>query len=222
MGQLLAFDVYGTLIDTQGVITALQTRIGDRAAAFSALWRDKQLEYSFRRGLMGRYRNFGVCTAQALDYCCELLQVDFDEQDKQALMACYATLPAFADAETGLQRLQAQGVRMVAFSNGTADAVAGLLAHAGIEHYFEDVVSVDEIGTFKPNPKVYQHLLTRCDQQASATWLISSNPFDVIGARAEGLRTVWVRRTPTAVFDAWEYAPERIVTELSALADALD
>ena len=217
----LAFDVYGTLIDTQGVIDALRQRVGDQAQAFSDLWRSKQLEYSFRRGLMRRYQHFGVCTAQALDYCCAAFGLALSGSDRSALMACYARLPAFSDVQGGLERLNEAGMYMVAFSNGNSAAVEGLLDNAGIRHFFSDVISVDEIGTFKPNPDVYRHLLQRCGSQAADTWLISSNPFDVIGARAEALNAAWVQRSPRAVFDPWEYQPNLTVSDLVDLAQQL-
>jgi 2-haloacid dehalogenase len=90
MPSTLAFDVYGTLVDTAGVTFQLTRRLGDRSAAFAARWRDKQLEYSFRRGLMRNYCTFAVCTRQALDYCCEALGTALDEGDKQALIAALA------------------------------------------------------------------------------------------------------------------------------------
>ncbi len=126
--------------------------MGERAQEFSSLWRDKQLEYTFRRGLMGRYENFPTCTRQALDYSDSLLQTDLDESAKDALMQVYRKLPAYDDVPASLQALADAGFRMFGFSNGVADDVSGLLQHAGIDQYFEGVVSVDTIGTFKPDP----------------------------------------------------------------------
>jgi len=221
MARLLAFDVYGTLIDTQGIETALNRLIGERSAAFSDLWRQKQLEYSFRRGLMNRYRGFNICTAQALDFCCAALGVPLGSAEKSALMNEYGRLPPFRDVRPALQRLNEQGNYMVAFSNGTLDAVRGLLKQAQLDDFFSDVVSVDEIGTFKPSPAVYQHLLKRCDVAANDAWLVSSNSFDVIGARAEQLQAAWVQRSSKAIFDPWEYQPSLTVTDLEELAEQL-
>ena len=92
----LAFDVYGTLIDTAGVTNLLGTMIADKATNFSNLWRQKQLEYTWRYGLMGEYRNFRVCTRQALDYCCEQLDAPLSEDNRNALMAQYLALPVFS------------------------------------------------------------------------------------------------------------------------------
>jgi 2-haloacid dehalogenase len=221
MATTIAFDVYETLIDTSGVILALEKVIGDRAAALSDLWRSKQLEYSFRRGLMQNYRDFSVCTRQALDYACQFLDVDISDADKKSLMEGYKVLPAFADVDEGLIRLGASGVRMFAFSNGRAEDVRGLLANAGIEAHFEGVVSVDDIRSFKPNPAVYAHFLRQAGARGSDSWLVSGNPFDVIGAMSAGLSGAWVKRSAGAVFDPWEIQPTVTIADLGELPDAL-
>jgi len=188
MSTTLAFDVYGTLIDTHGLLDALQEIVGDQAAAFSLAWRDKQLEYAFRRGLMGRYVDFGVCTRQALDHTCASFAAAASEDQRGDLLARYRRLPAFADVREGLENLRQQGFRLYAFSNGTASAVAGLLEAAGIDEYFIDIVSVEGCSSFKPDPAVYRYFLRRAAAEADGTWLISSNPFDVIGAVSVGMQ----------------------------------
>ncbi|WP_300271278.1 haloacid dehalogenase type II [Halomonas sp.] len=226
MAQVLAFDVYGTLIDTHGVVTELERRLGalgkaELAPEFSRRWRDKQLEYSFRRGLMGAYAPFGRCTEEALVFTDRALQAGLSENDRDHLMQVYAELPAFAEAEVALTRLAEAGVTCVAFSNGTAAAVEGLLEQAGLRRHFSEVVSVDEVRRFKPDPAVYAHLRHRLESEPGDTWLISSNAFDVIGARYAGLHAAWVRRSPEAPFDPWGIEPDLTVTDLEALAERL-
>nr|WP_298249167.1 haloacid dehalogenase type II [uncultured Halomonas sp.] len=226
MTQVLAFDVYGTLIDTLGVLTELEQRLdalGKMALApeFSRRWRDKQLEYSFRRGLMGGYVPFSQCTEEALVFTDRALQVGFSETDLDHLMQAYARLPAFADVAGALQRLSEAGVTCVAFSNGTGQAVEGLLDQAGIRRYFETVISADEVKRFKPDPAVYAHLRYRLESEPGDTWLVSSNPFDVIGARHAGLHAAWVRRSAEAPFDPWGIDPDLTVGDLATLAERL-
>src|SRR5450631_1187006 len=182
MAITLAFDVYGTLIDTHGVIIALEKHLGTNAPCFSSTWREKQLEYSFRRGLMQNYENFAVCTRNALDYTCEYLKAPLSQNVREELLDAYKVLPAFDDAEEGLSQAKKSGYRLFAFSNGSADAVETLLKNVGIRDYFIGVVSVDEIKSYRPNPGVYSHLLRRAGALGADAWLISSNPFDVIGA----------------------------------------
>jgi 2-haloacid dehalogenase len=222
MAITLGFDVYGTLIDTHGIIVTLERFIGSKAAEFSRAWRDKQLEYSFRRGLMQNYENFAVCTGNAFDYTASVLNVSFSERDKEEVIAAYRTLPAFDDVAEGLARAKQSGYRMFAFSNGSADAVEALLKNAGIRDYFIGVVSTDEMKSYKPNPGVYSHFLRRAGALGSDAWLVSSNPFDVIGAVSSGMRAAWVKRSPEAVFDPWGIEPTITVTNLSSLSEQVD
>ena len=217
MSLTLAFDVYGTLIDTHGVVSRLQSFIGDKALPFSQAWRDKQLEYSFRRALMELYEDFSVCTRQALDYTCALYQVDFTEEQRATLLSDYRTLPAFDDVENSLLQLQQAGHALYAFSNGSADAVETLLLTAGIRGFFQGVVSADDIRSFKPNPAVYEHFLNKSKASANDAWLISSNPFDVLGAMNTKMNAAWVQRSQAAVFDPWGVESTIIINDLSEL-----
>ncbi|HET8789987.1 MAG TPA: haloacid dehalogenase type II [Modicisalibacter sp.] len=217
MRAVLAFDVYGTLIDTHGVVEELKDRVGDQAAAFSQRWRDKQLEYTFRRGLMGAYADFAQCTREALEFVDRAMATHLSETDKDRLMTRYTRLPAFPDVVEALERMAEIGIRRVAFSNGSRQAVTGLLEQAKIIQHFDDIVSVEEIKRFKPDPAVYAHLRSRLETATNDTWLISSNPFDVIGAKHAGLHAAWVRRSAEAPFDPWGGEPDVTVTDLDEL-----
>ena len=221
MATTIAFDVYGTLIDTNGVVGLLETMLGDRAEEFSRLWRDKQLEYSFRRGLMRRYANFGVCTRDALDHICAFMKADLDSGQKQQLLDRYRTLPAFDDVAPALEALGGDGHRLYAFSNGAHEAVETLLVAAGIRDCFLDIVSVDEVGSFKPDPAVYNHFLARAGAETGSAWLVSSNPFDVIGAVSAGMRAAWLQRLNTTRFDPWEFDATITINNLTDLSEAL-
>jgi len=219
--QVLAFDVYGTLINTHGVAEALETMVGDQAMPFSQAWRDKQLEYSFRRGLMQNYVDFSICTRNALDYTCSVLKQELSESQRLDLMAAYRTLPAFDDVHEALRSLKESDIELYAFSNGNQEAVETLLKTAGIRDYFSGVVSVDDMKSFKPNPGVYSHFLRQANATGQDAWLISSNPFDVIGAVSAGMRATWVQRSPEAIFDPWGIEPTVTINSLSQLKEAL-
>ncbi|WP_108124219.1 haloacid dehalogenase type II [Saccharospirillum mangrovi] len=221
MTLTLAFDIYGTLIDTRGVETTLTGMVGSDAAAVSRTWRDKQLEYAFRRGLMGRYQPFSECTRQALDFALAFHQHSLQADQRQQLLDCYQHLPAFTDALPALHSLQAEGYQLWAFSNGQATAVDTLLVNAGLRDCFAGIVSVDDVHSFKPDPKVYAHFLARTNAEAATTWLVSSNPFDVIGARSAGWQAAWIQRSAAVVFDPWELAPSQTLSALTELAAAL-
>lgn len=221
MATTLAFDVYGTLINTHGVLSALEELVSDHAKAFSNTWRDKQLEYSFRKGLMQNYETFTVCTSQALDYTCSYYRTNLSDDQKMELMSLYRVLPAFDDVKEGLTRLKGAGFMLYAFSNGATDALEVLLKNAGIRDLFLGVISVDDIKSFKPNPAVYSHFLRKSKATGGSAWLISSNPFDVIGAISAGMKSAWVRRSPESVFDPWGVEPTITVTSLRELKEEL-
>ncbi|MDH3903372.1 MAG: haloacid dehalogenase type II [Xanthomonadales bacterium] len=217
MSTTLALDVYGTLIDPFAIKTSLIDHVGDKADVFAETWRTKQLEYSFRRGLMGVYRDFSHVTRAALDYACEMHGARIADDDKNELMNHYRALDAFPDVATALSALQQRGVALHAFSNGVADDITALLNHAGLGDRISSIVSADEVHTFKPDPRFYAHFLERTQSTADLTWLVSSNPFDVIGAQACGWRTVWVKRNPKVVFDPWGHVPTAIISDLMEL-----
>jgi 2-haloacid dehalogenase len=223
MSTTLAFDVYGTLINTHGVIDKLETMLDSsvNASDFSQTWREKQLEYSFRRGLMRAYAPFSVCTKDALNYTAAYYSVSLSASEKSELLASYAVLPAFDDVAATLNSLSQKGFKLLAFSNGTEDAVVGLLKNAGIHDLFDGVVSVDDLQTFKPNPDVYHHFTQKAGSIPAQTWLVSSNPFDVIGAVSAGLKAAWVQRSKAAIFDPWGVEPTVTIDSLLKLEAAL-
>jgi 2-haloacid dehalogenase len=218
---VLAFDVYGTLIDPFRMEEHLQAAFGVKAREASELWRGKQIEYSFRRALMKKYRNFDACTAQALRFVSAQLGISISEEAQEKLLSKYQRLPAYPDVTPALDELAAQGFEIVACSNGTESAVRGLLDHAGVLPRFSKIVSVDPIGTFKPDPAVYEYLVAELRGKKERIWLISSNPFDVIGATACGLRAAWVQRDPKRVFDPWEFEADLVVHGLAELPGKL-
>lgn len=218
----LAFDVYGTLIDTAGVTNALTALVGNRAPAFAQLWREKQLEYSFRRALMQNYVPFSVCTSQALTYTAQTFKIALQPEQRQSLLELYRLLPAFADALAGLEALQKLPVHLHAFSNGQPDDLESLLRHAGIRHYFASVVSLYEVQTYKPNPAAYAYFQHAANTNGEESWLISSNPFDVIGALSTGMKAIWLKRSADAIFDPWEFVPTAEVSNLMEVVEVVE
>ena len=218
--DVLAFDVYGTLVDTAGVVDRLTAVVGDRAQAFSDAWRQHQLGYSWRRALMRDYVDFGTCTAQALDHTAASFGTTLSDDDRGDLLATYRRLPAFPDVAPALDRLASADRRVVAFTNGPAAAADELLAGAGVRDHLAAVVSADEIRSFKPDPAVYHHLLERVATLADRVVVVSSNSFDVLGAKHAGLQAAWVRRSDTAVLDPWGVEPDLTVTDLGGLVSA--
>jgi len=222
MPIVLGFDVYGTLVDPFGMERQLEAACGDRGRAMCALWRQKQLEYSFRRGLMQCYEDFDACTRRALLFAAKTFNVELTDAVQRQLLADYLKLPTFPDVLPALAALQSLGFRLLAFSNGVESSLRTLLGNAGVLPCFESVVSVDDIKTFKPSPEVYAYLVRRGGSACRDTWLISANPFDVIGAKSAHLRAAWVKRSPESVFDPWEFEPDVVISDLLELATRLE
>lgn len=222
MAAAIAFDVYGTLVDPLEMGERLRPVVGDNLAEpMAKLWREKQLEYTFRRGLMRRYENFDVCTRQALDYAAEALGAELSDADRERLIEAYVDLSPFPDVAPGLEAMREAGHTLVAFSNGVEATVRALLERAGVLPLLDGVVSVDDLSSFKPDPEVYRHLCRTLGRQAPETWLVSSNPFDVIGAVNVGMNAAWVRRRPDVAFDPWGIEPDLVVPDLQTLVAKL-
>lgn len=212
-----AFDMYGTLFDTSSIAKTVAPLAGSLTDEMVSHWRNKQLEYAFRRAAMEQYVDFEVCTRQALAYVLNQYGLSATDAQVAQIMQAYGSLNAFEEVRTTLERLQAQHHRLLVFSNGNKAAIEQLLNDAGIRHLLEQVVSVEDVRALKPNPKVYAHLAAQTDDPPSALFLISANPFDVIGAKAAGLCAIWLRRQPKAQFDPWEYQPDHTIESLSEL-----
>jgi len=221
MKYTIAFDVYGTLINTSGIYNSLVTLMDEKARLFMNTWRNKQLEYSFRRGLMNKYEDFSVCTKDALAFCCLKFNIKLTENQKNELMDEYKILPAFSDVKIGLQSLKEDGHKLFAFSNGNTNTIVNLLKNAKIINYFEGIVSVEEVKMFKPNPIVYAHFNNKTNSTKANSWLVSSNPFDVIGATSYGMHSAWVQRTSDSIFDLWGIRPNITINSIKELTNKL-
>jgi len=218
---VIALDVYGTLVDPSGIARELGETFGAPAAAAAQLWREKQLEYTFRRALMRSGADFDTCTLQALRYVSASFGVALSEVEERALLDAYLHLPAFPDVRSGLAKLQRAGHRLVALTNGTERSVRAVLENAAIGEYLEAVLSAERVRSFKPDLAVYALLDTVPGARDSPPWLVSGNPFDVIGAKGCGMKTAWLRRDPQRVFDPWELSADIAARDLEELCESL-
>ncbi|WP_261816931.1 haloacid dehalogenase type II [Vibrio gallicus] len=217
MTKTLAFDVYGTLIDTQGVTQLLENWIGNKAWHFSQTWLNKQLEYSYRRGVVDHYQPFTQCALDALEYACKVHQMALSSHQKNMLMQEYLSLSAFPDVLPALEQLSKAGIHMLAFSNGEQSNLRMLLEQAGLSHYFQKVISCEDVGCLMPSSKVYQHLIEQMAIANNQAWLISSHSFDVTGATNVGINSVWVQRNRLNTSMDWNCFPNLTVGNLLEL-----
>ncbi len=188
------FDAYGTLFDVASAVNAARDDIGPEADRLNALWRDKQLAYSWLRAAQGRHADFWQVSGDALDFALETLAIDRPDL-KPRLMDLYLGLKPFAEVPDVLKRLKAAGFMTAILSNGTPDMLAALVSAAGLEDLFDQVLSVEAVGVFKPHPKVYQLAVDRLGVPAGQIAFQSSNAWDVHAAAAFGLKVVWCNRT---------------------------
>jgi 2-haloacid dehalogenase len=218
--EALAFDMYGTLVDPLRMWTRLEGYVGDQAPRVAEVWRQKQLELTWRVTLMERYEDFEQVTRKALDHALAIASKELGAEERRALVAQYDELEPFADAIPGLEGLREAGYAMAVFSNGTPAMLDAVIENAGLRTYFDEIVSVDEVQAYKPAPAVYRHLAGRLGRPVGEVRLVSSNPFDVVGAGAVGLRAAWVARAG-GVFDPLGPAPDVTVGSLTELVGVL-
>jgi 2-haloacid dehalogenase len=172
---------------------------------------------------MSDFTDFAECTRNALDFTCASLKYNLNPEERNRLMREYRVLPIFDDVYECLESLKAiNQARLFAFSNGNVSDVTNLLGHAGILNFFEGIISVEDVKTFKPNPVVYDYFLQKSKSAKADTWLISGNSFDVIGAISAGMNSTWVRRNLEDVFDTWDIQPTRTISSLQELIPVLN
>ena len=215
------FDAYGTLFDFASAAARCADALGDKAQALTPLWRDKQLQYTWLRAAQNRHADFWQVTGDALDFALETLGIaDRQGALRRRLMDCYLTLEAFPEVPTVLRQLKSAGFVTAILSNGTPEMLAAAVQHAGIGGVLDHVLSVEEVGVFKPAPAVYRLAVDRLGIPSNAIAFQSSNAWDIHAASAFGLRTVWCNRSGQRR-ERLPGAPDREVKTLAELPDLL-
>jgi len=187
------FDAYGTLFDYASAAAGCREAFGERLAPLTTLWRDKQLQYTWLRALQGRHADFWQVTGDALDFALETLGLD-DPPLRTRLMELYLSLDVFPEVPAMLQRLKAAGLKTAILSNGSPQMLDAMVKKAGIAEFLDVVLSVELVGVYKPNPKVYQLAVDRLAIPAGAISFQPSNAWDAYAASAFGMRVVWCNR----------------------------
>ena len=200
------FDAYGTLFDVHSAVGRHTDRLAD-ASAVSLLWRTKQLEYTWLRSLMGRYVDFWQITGDALDFALDTYRVA-DAALKDDLMQAYLELSCYPEVPAVLNELKSRGFRCAVLSNGSPEMLGSAVKNSGLDDVFDAVISIDAIGIYKPDPRVYQMAVDQLGVSPSEIAFQSSNAWDAAGAGAVGFKVAWINR--------FGQQPER----LSIVADA--
>jgi 2-haloacid dehalogenase len=209
------FDAYGTLFDFGSAASACADVLGDDAARLTALWRDKQITYTWLRAVQGRHADFWQVTGEGLDFALAAMGRE-DPALRERLMNLYLTLAPFPDAIETLRRVRASGMRTAILSNGSPAMLAPLVEAAGIGDLLDAVMSVEEAGVFKPSPKVYQLAVDRLGVRPEEIVFLSSNGWDAWAASAFGFRVVWCNRYAQPP-ERLPGAPDREIRSLAEL-----
>ena len=211
--SVCVFDAYGTLFDYNTAASRHSAVLGDRAAALANLWRLKQLQYTWLRSLMGRYTGFWQVTGEALDFAMGELGIE-DEALRANLMEAYLTLDAYPEVTETLTTLKAHGLRTAILSNGEPRMLDAAVEAAGLADLLDAVLSVEEVGIYKPHPSVYRLVVDRLVVAAEGVSFQSSNAWDANGAAAFGFRVAWCNRFG----QGQERLPEAPDAEIETLA----
>ena len=191
--EACVFDAYGTLLDVHSAVGKHRARLGDKADAVSGMWRTKQLEYTWQRTILGRYVDFWRVTADGLDYALDANGVD-DAALRDDLLHAYLNLDCYPEVHEVLSALRDAGLQTAILSNGSPMMLDAAVENAGIGNLLDAVLSVDELGMYKPSPEVYQLAMDELEVGRGQISFQSSNAWDAAAAATFGFRVAWCNR----------------------------
>ncbi|WP_428491568.1 haloacid dehalogenase type II [Rhodopila sp.] len=222
--KAIVFDAYGTLFDVQTVAVATEAAFPGHGEYITQVWRLKQLEYSWLRSLMGRYQDFRVVTGDALRYTLGTLGLPTDAAVVEPIVDAYDTLSPYSETEQALRQLGQY--RLAILSNGSPNMLDALVRNSGLARYFQAVISVDAKQAFKPDPRAYELVQERLGVRPQEVMFVSSNGFDVAGARGFGFKVARIERvTPAALrqeLAAAQIGPAAMYRALRSQTEMLD
>jgi len=216
--KAVVFDAYGTLFDVNSAAEKCKSKIGDNWEDFANFWRTTQLEYTWLRSLMKRHKNFWQITEDSLDKSMKVFNID--KNMRKDLLNLYKVLSPYPEVKKVLQNLKKKNIKLAILSNGTPDLLNELVASNNLTSLFDDLFSVEEVGIFKPDPKVYGLPLKKYKAQAFEITFLSANTWDVSGGGNYGYNSIWVNRNKSQ-FDKLDYKPKNEIDNLSQLLDVL-
>ncbi|MDA1022887.1 MAG: haloacid dehalogenase type II [Proteobacteria bacterium] len=213
------FDAYGTLFDVAAAANRCRDELGDKADELAAVWRVRQLEYTWLRSLMQEYVEFWQVTGDGLDYAMAALGIE-DNALRERLMDSYMVLDAYPEVKDVLTSIKAGGIKTAILSNGSPKMLNAAVGNAGIEGVLDDIFSVETVGVYKPHPSVYQMAVDGLGVEAGRICFMSSNAWDAAAAANFGFRVVWVNRFGQPQ-ERIPGDPEQVIKTLEALSPLL-
>ena len=216
--KAIIFDAYGTLFDVNSTAEKCKEKLGDKWEGFANYWRTTQLEYTWLRSLMRRHKDFWQITEDSLDKSMNFYNID--NSMRSELLNLYKVLSPFKEVRDTLKKLKQSNYKLAILSNGTPDLLNELVVSNGLKDIFDDIFSVEEVGIFKPDSKVYDLPINKYNIEKNEVLFLSANTWDVSGAGNYGYNTVWVNRNNN-IFDKLDFEPNKQISNLSELLDLI-
>ena len=208
------FDAYGTLFDVNSAAAKCKKKLGNRWESFANAWRTTQLEYTWLRSLMKKHKNFWEITEDSLDHTMETFKIKKGMRNE--LLNLYKELNPYPEVKDCLEGLKSKKIKITILSNGTPDLLKGLVESNNIQNYFDDILSIETVGIYKPDSRVYDMPIKKYNCKPENICFMSSNTWDVSGGGVFGFNAVWVNRFDK-VFDKLSYKPKFVIKNLKEL-----
>ena len=216
--KAIIFDAYGTLFDVNSAAEKCKEKIGNKWEGFANYWRTTQLEYTWLRSLMKRHKDFWQITEDSLNKSIRVYNID--PSMKKELLNLYKLLSTYPEVKETLNKLKEKNYKLAILSNGTASLLNQLISNNNLENIFDDIFSIEEVGIFKPDSKVYDIPVKKYKIKKNEIAFLSSNTWDVSGGGNYGFNSIWVNRN-NSIFDELDYKPIKEIKSLNLLNDIL-
>jgi 2-haloacid dehalogenase len=216
--KAIIFDAYGTLFDVNSAAEKCKDKIGDKWEGFASFWRTTQLEYTWLRSLMKKHKNFWQITEDSLDKSMNAFNIN--KSMRNELLDLYKTLNTFPEVKVVLNKLKEKNYKLAILSNGTPALLNELVKTNNIENIFDDVFSIEEVGIYKPDSRVYDIPIKKYQIQKNEVAFLSANTWDVSGGGNYGYNAIWVNRNNN-IFDNLDYKAKNEVKNLNHLLDII-
>ena len=216
--KAIIFDAYGTLFDVNSAAEKCKNKIGDKWKGFANYWRTTQLEYTWLRSLMDRHKDFWQVTEDSLDKSMKAYEIDSSMRNE--LLDLYKILLTFKEVPKVLKSLKEKNYKLAILSNGTPTLLNELVMSNNLENIFDDIFSIEEVGIYKPDSKVYDLPINQYQIQKNEVVFLSANTWDVSGGGNYGYNSIWVNRNSNT-FDNLDYLPKHQIEDLSKLLDII-
>ena len=216
--KAIIFDAYGTLFDVNSAAKKCKEKIGDKWENFANYWRTTQLEYTWLRSLMNRHKDFWKVTEDSLDKSMQVFKIDSSMRNE--LLDLYKVLSTFPEVKEVLNKLKEKNYKLAILSNGTPSLLNELVKSNKLDNVFDDIFSVEEVKTYKPDPKVYNIPIKKYQIQKNEVAYLSANTWDVSAGGNYGFNPVWVNRNNN-IFDNLDYFPKYQIRSLDGLLEII-